>query len=158
MQMPQFYRMQYHSIYVKKNIILWIQYIGDLNSILVGIQILEICSIVKWFAVQMLGTIVVWYSDYHLVNEPVFRPPIEYQSPIQMSGTMELGIWIANHVNREQVKVCFSNVSAFQMFTIQILIVFRSHCGCQNQNYQINRCTGEQILRQDGRRGRRVWR
>ena len=28
----------------------------------------------------MPGPMEVWYSDYHLVNGPVFRPPFEYQS------------------------------------------------------------------------------
>ena len=35
---------------------------------------------------------VVWYSDHHLVNEPVFRPPFEYRTSIQLPGTMVPGI------------------------------------------------------------------
>ena len=51
-----------------------------------------ICSIFKWFAIQMPGTMVVGYSDHHLVNRPVFRVPFEYWSAIQMPRTMVPGI------------------------------------------------------------------
>ena len=57
-----------------------------------------ICKIVNWFGIQMPGTMVVWYSDHHLVNgqfsdhplvnRPVLRPPFEFWSAIQMPGTM----------------------------------------------------------------------
>ena len=30
----------------------------------------------------------VFSSDHHLVNRPLFRPPFEYQSAIQMPGSM----------------------------------------------------------------------
>ena len=43
-------------------------YSGDLNSKLVGIQIMGICLHVEWFAIQMPGTMVLWYSDHNLVN------------------------------------------------------------------------------------------
>ena len=59
-----------------------------------------ICSFVKWFNIQIPGTMVVPYSDHHLVNGLVFRPPVEYQSDIQMPGTMVPGIWIANRLNK----------------------------------------------------------
>ena len=39
--------------------------------------------LVKWFGIQMTDTMVVRYSDHHLVYGPVFRPPFEYQSAIQ---------------------------------------------------------------------------
>ena len=52
----------------------------------------------------------VWYSDHHLVNGAVFRPPFEYWSAIQMSCTIVLGIWIANHLNNKLVKVPYSDV------------------------------------------------
>ena len=34
----------------------------------------------------------VWYSDHHLVNGPVFRPPLEYWPDNQVPGTMVPGI------------------------------------------------------------------
>ena len=49
---------------------------------------------------------------------------------IQMSSTMVPGIWIANHLNNEQVNVCYSDVYAIEMFTIQILTV--ALISCQN--------------------------
>ena len=85
-----------------------------------------ICLLVEWFAIQMPSTMVVWYSYYHLINGPVFRPPFEYRSVIEMPGTMVRGIWLANHLNNEQVKVCHSDVSVIQMFAIQIPTVFLS--------------------------------
>ena len=72
-----------------------------------------ICLFVKWF-IQMPGTIIVllviqntnWlmhqYSDHHL-----------------STGILVLGIWIANHLNYEQVKVRYSDFSAIQMLAIQ---------------------------------------
>ena len=57
----------------------------------------------------MPGNIEVWYSNHHLVNGPVFRPPFEHWSAIQM-----------HHFNNEKVKVYHSNVSAIQMVSIQI--------------------------------------
>ena len=46
---------------------------GDLNNELVrlvDIQIMEICSIVEWFAIQMPVKMSVHYSDHYLVNGP----------------------------------------------------------------------------------------
>ena len=45
---------------------------GDLNSKLIWYsdQGALICPMVKWFAFEIPG-----YSDHHLVNGPVFRPP-----------------------------------------------------------------------------------
>ena len=37
---------------------------------------------VKWFTIQMPGTMVVWFTDRHLIN--IFRPPFEYWPAIQM--------------------------------------------------------------------------
>ena len=68
----------------------------------------------------MPGTMVVQYSDHHLVNRLVFRP-FEYRSAIQMPCTIVPCIWLANQLNIGQVKVCFSDVSAIQMF-----LLFRS--------------------------------
>ena len=82
-----------------------------------------ICSLMEWFTIQMPYTMKVWYSEHHLVNWPVFRPPFEYRSSIQMPGTMVPGIWIANYLNNEQIKASSSNVSAFQIVAIQILII-----------------------------------
>ena len=62
------------------------------------------------------GTIIVRYSDYHLLNKLVFRPPFEYQSTIHMPGTIVPVMWIANHLNDKQVKVSYSDVSAFPIF------------------------------------------
>ena len=62
-----------------------------------------ICLIVEWFTMQMPGTMVVWCSDHHLVNELVFRRPFEYQSAIQMPGT---------------IKVRYSDVSAIHIPTV----------------------------------------
>ena len=46
----------------------FVAYGGDLNS-----QVSR-----SWgFAIQLPGTMEVQYSDDHLVNEPVFRPPFE---------------------------------------------------------------------------------
>ena len=38
------------------------------------------------------------------------------------------GIWMANHLNNEQVNVCYSDVYAIEMFTIQILTVALISC------------------------------
>ena len=60
---------------------------GDLNNELVrlvGIQIMEICSIVEWFAIQMPDQMSVHYSDHYLVNGLVFKPLFEYRCTIQM--------------------------------------------------------------------------
>ena len=46
------------------------------------------CSLIKWFTFQMPCTIEVWNSDHHWVNGPVFRPPFEYRSAIQMPSTI----------------------------------------------------------------------
>ena len=43
-----------------------------------------ICSLVEWFAMQMLATMVVRDSDHHLVNRPEFRPPYEYRYAIKL--------------------------------------------------------------------------
>ena len=45
------------------------------------------------------------YSD-HLVKDRYS----DHRYAIHMLGTMVLGIWIANHLNNEQVQVCFSDV------------------------------------------------
>ena len=79
-----------------------------------------ICSIIKWYASQMPSTIVVWYSDHHLVNWTVFRPPFEKRFTIQMPNTMVLGIWTPNHLNNKQVEVDNSGVSAIQILTVII--------------------------------------
>ena len=68
-----------------------------------------ICLIIKWMAIQMQGNMVVWSSEHHLVNRPVFRP-FEYRSAIQMPGTMVSGIWIVNHLNNKQVIINYSVV------------------------------------------------
>ena len=86
-------------------------------SSLQWLGLMGICSLIEWLAIQMPSSMVVGYSDHYLVNGPVFRPPFDYRSAIQMPGT---SIWIANHLNNEQVKVCYSDVSAIQMFAIQI--------------------------------------
>ena len=78
---------------------------------LFGIQIREICSLVKWFAIPMPDTMLVWYSDHHLVNKPDIRRQFVYCSAIQMPSTIIPGIWIANHLNNKQVKSCYSDVS-----------------------------------------------
>ena len=53
-------------------------YSGDLNSKLVGYSDHVGCLLLDWFAIQMPGTMVVRYSDHHLINVPVFRAPFEY--------------------------------------------------------------------------------
>ena len=58
---------------------------------------------------DLFGHQMVFSSDHHLVNRPLFRPPFEYQSAIQMPGSMVPAIWIAYHLNNEQVKVCYSD-------------------------------------------------
>ena len=61
-------------------------------------------------------TMVVGYWDHHVDNWPRFRPPFENQFTIQLPGTMLPGIWIANHLNYEQVNIsvlryfCYSDV------------------------------------------------
>ena len=52
------------------------------------------------------------------------QTPFEYWFAIQMPGTIVLRIWIANHLNNDQVKVHYSDVAAIQMFAIQIPPVF----------------------------------
>ena len=64
--------------------------VGTWIANLFGVQIMGICLLIEQFAIQMLGTMEVWYSDRHLVNEPVFRPPYEYRSAIQMPLTEHL--------------------------------------------------------------------
>ena len=59
-----------------------------------------ICSILKWFTIQMPGTMEVQFSDHHLVNRLVLRPPFLY-SDARYHGTV--------HLNNEQVKVCYSD-------------------------------------------------
>ena len=77
----------------------------------------------------------VWYSngqklsdlqmpfEYRTKFSPVFRPPCEYQTTIQMV------VWITNyhlntrHLNTRRVKVHYSDVSVIQMFVIQITTV-----------------------------------
>ena len=74
-----------------------------------------ICLLVEWFAMQIPCTMVAWYSEHYLVNEPLFRPPFENWSSIHMPVTMV-------HLKREPsepLKIDIS-VSAVQMFTIQI--------------------------------------
>ena len=71
----------------------------------------------------LAGTMVVLYSDHHLFNRPVFRPTFEYWFTIQIPVTMVPGIWIVNHLNNEQLSSCYTDVSAIQMFTIQITTV-----------------------------------
>ena len=75
-------------------------------------QVMQICWIVEWYAIQMPGTIVVQYSNNHFVNGLVFKLPFEHQSGIQMASTMVSCIWIANHLNKIQVKAHYSDVSA----------------------------------------------
>ena len=48
------------------------------------------------------------------------KPLFEYQSVIKMPGAMALGICIANHLNNEHVKFHYLDVSAIQIFAIQI--------------------------------------
>ena len=98
------------------------------------------CSLVEWFANQMPGTmVVVWYTDHHLVNELVFRPPFEYRSAIQMSNTVVSGICIANHLNNDQVKVFRSDVSVFQMSAIQIptVLVLQKGLLCKTKSFTV---------------------
>ena len=60
---------------------------------------------------------VIGYSDQHLVNELVLRPPFKCQSAIHMPGTMVPGIRIANHLNNKQAKVFCFDVSVIQIST-----------------------------------------
>ena len=52
----------------------------------------RICSLIKWFAIQMPGIMEVQNSDHHWVNGLLFTPPFEYWSVIQMPSTMVPGI------------------------------------------------------------------
>ena len=79
-----------------------------------------ICLLNEWFVIQIPSTMVVQYSDHHLVNRQVFKPPFEYWSTIQMPDTMVPGIRRVNHLNKKQLKVCYSDVSLFR------LLLFRS--------------------------------
>ena len=74
-----------------------------------------ICLILKWFTIQMPGTMEVQYSDHHLVNRLVLRPPFLY-SDARYHGTV--------HLNNEQVKVCYSDAPAIQIPTV-------NEFGCQ---------------------------
>ena len=65
-----------------------------------------ICLILKWFTIQMPGTMEVQYSDHHLVIRLVLRPPFLY-SDARYHGTV--------YLNNEQVKVCYSNVATIQI-------------------------------------------
>ena len=63
----------------------------------------------------MPGTMVVWYSDHHLVNSWVIRP-------------MVLGIKIENHLNNKNVKACYLSVFAIQMLAphfLNLLLCFQ---------------------------------
>ena len=71
------------------------------------------CPITEWS--------VIWMPfEYRTKFCPVFRPPFEYRTGIQMV------VWIPNyhlntgHLNTGQVKVSYSDVSVIQMFVIQI--------------------------------------
>ena len=79
-----------------------------------------ICSIIEWFTIQMPGTMVVQYSDHHLVYGLVFRPPFEYWSAIQMPGIMVPGILITNHLNNEQVTVRYSDPHCFWYSNLEL--------------------------------------
>ena len=69
-----------------------------------------------------MGAMVVWYSDRLLVNGSIYKPPFDYRPAIQIPSINIQGIWIINHLSNEQVKVCYSDVSAFQMLAIQTTV------------------------------------
>ena len=59
---------------------------------------------------------------------PDIQMVIEYQTILStILIPFEQGI-IIGHLNSEQLKVCYSDVSIIQMFAIQIPTVFRSPC------------------------------
>ena len=89
---------------------------------------------------------VVPYLDHHLVNELVFRSPFVYQLAIQMPGTKVTGISIANHLNK--LKVCYSDVSAIQMFLLFRCFRYSDpHCICNiHQNEKMFCSLKTQVL------------
>ena len=46
---------------------------------------MNICSLVKWFAIQMPINMVVWYSDHHLADGLVLKSSFEYRSNMQVN-------------------------------------------------------------------------
>ena len=77
------------DIFTKKKLIDGIGiYSGDLNSKLVWYSDHGDLFYCQMVCIQMPSPMEVWYSDHHLVNGPVFRPPFEYRSTNQMPGTM----------------------------------------------------------------------
>ena len=77
-------------------------------------------------------------SDLHLVIRPVLRPPFKNRSEIHIWQRREnrlylctiiSGIWIANHLNIDEVKVHYSDISTIQILTIMankvVLIYYR---------------------------------
>ena len=69
-----------------------------------------------------MGAMVVWYSDRLLINGSIYKPPFDYRPAIQIPSINIQGIWIINHLSNEQVKVCYSDVSDFQMLAIQTTV------------------------------------
>ena len=77
--------------------------------------------------IQSYGTMAVWFLDHHLVWTGIHTTEIDYRSAIQMPGTMVLGIWIANHLKNEQVKVQILAVFIFLIFTKWVLCEFYAY-------------------------------
>ena len=115
----------------KRSLFKCVWYLSILNLSPNSIQMLYFTGLKLAFVVTQYPKKVRAKGDYKLVllNVKVekwtpFRLPFEYWFAIQMPGTIVLSIWIANHLNNDQVKVCYSDVAAIQMFAIQIPPVF----------------------------------
>ena len=86
------------------------------------------CPIAEWSVIRMP-------FEYRTKFCPVFGPPFEYRTGIQMV------VWIPNyhlntgHLNTGQVKVRYSDVSVIQMFVIQIPTVFKLQWGLEYQTF-----------------------
>ena len=65
-----------------------------------------------------LNSELVWYSDHGISS-------LVKWFTIQIPGTMVRGILIVNHLDNKQEKVCYLDVSAIQMFAIQVPTIHR---------------------------------
>jgi hypothetical protein len=88
-------------------------YSGDLNTERWKVSIIWILN--KLFGFQMIGSISVF--SFQMIGS--------FQCSVFKWLGLELDIWIANHLNTEQLFVRFSDEFGFQVFGIQIPIVYQ---------------------------------
>ena len=64
-----------------------------------------ICLIIEWFVIQRPSTLEVQYSDHHLFNGLVFKPPFEYWSAIQITRPTKVFV-VAKHFILNLISHC----------------------------------------------------